>query len=46
MPSSLTKEGDAHGYNGSFNTFACNFCGSYLFKRIGTIKNKHPHRPK
>lgn len=32
MPSSFTKEGDAHEHNGSFNFVAGNFCGTILHR--------------
>ncbi len=33
MPSSLTKEGDAHEYNGSFDIIACCFYGIVLYRQ-------------
>ena len=32
MPSSFTKEGDAHEHNGGFNFVAGNFCGTILHR--------------
>lgn len=33
MPSSLTKEGDAHEHNGSLDFIASNICGSVLHRQ-------------
>jgi len=33
MPSSFTKEGDAHEHDGGFDIVACYFCGAVLHRQ-------------